>query len=93
MPFIHEHKGVLVESFDVAAQGRGLELVDHRRDDVLLVIFQQLHQMFAGPGLLDLFAAVLEGVVDLVVQIDPVGDQDDLGIAESRGPGRGAWRA
>ena len=81
MPFVHEHEGVLIEFFDVTP-GRGLELVDHRRDDVFLVIFQQFHQVSAGPGLLDLFAAVLERVVDLVVQIDPVGDQHDLGIAD-----------
>ena len=41
--------------------------------------------MLSGAGLLRLKATRPKGATDLVVQINPVGDQDDLRIRDSRG--------
>ena len=48
------------------------------RDDPALVIGQQLGQVLARGGLNRCRAAILERAVNLVVQVDAVGDQDDL---------------
>ena len=68
---------------------RQLELVDDRGDDPRLVVSKQLGQVPAGLRLYGLDAAVVEGPVDLIVEIDPVRDQDDLEVPEAPFQGEG----
>ena len=85
--FVHQHKDVDALVLDLLARGL-VELVDDRRDDVgsLLAVVQlagdQPHQVPAAVGLDHRLAAGVEGAVDLVVQVDPVGDQNHVRIGD-----------
>ena len=88
MALVDQSKDVVVLDL-VADLQRGLELVDDGGDDAALVVGQQLRQVLAG-GRLDRFgSAVLERAVDLVVQVDAVGDENNLELVDtSRGRSR-----
>ena len=84
---IHQHEGVAVGL--QAFVGRGYrELVDEGGDDMSALILQQFNQMFAGIGLLRLQVAGAKSAADLIVQIDTVGYQNDLGVGDSRMQGQ-----
>ncbi len=68
----------LLDFFD----GRG-KLVDDGGDDGIGVALQQLHKSLACGGVLHLFAAFVESLGDLVVQVGSVGDQHDARVVDA----------
>ena len=81
MALVHQDKNVGVIVGDLFI-GHGLELVDDGGDDVGFVRLDQFDQVPSRFGLHDGLAAVLEGAVDLIVEVDAVGDQQDARVGD-----------
>ena len=81
----HEDVGVVKDGTGFgrppARLHRRLEFVDDRGNHRVVGLRQQLDELIAGGGFLHGNVALLEGAVDLVVEVYPVGDDDDLGVA------------
>ena len=58
------------------------------RDDLDSLILQQFDEMLAGIGLFRLQAAGAESAANLIVQIDPIGYQNDFGVGNFRMQGQ-----
>lgn len=85
MAFIHEHEDIAVQVAEEAgAGGRRSELVEDGGDDADTVVSEKFLEMATGLGLYGIFAALMEGLPNLVVQVDTIGDEDDAGILDVR---------
>src|SRR5262245_54928549 len=81
--FIHQDKDIgIVIAHGILAY-RGLEFINNRGDDALLVITNKLRQVSTSPGLQGFRAAMAKSLVDLVIEVHAVGDQDDLKIIQT----------
>ena len=84
---IHQDEGVAIGLKVFVGRGHR-ELVNKGGDDMGAMILQQFNKMFAGIGLLRLQAAGAKGSANLIVQIDTVGHQNDLGVDDIRVQGQ-----
>ena len=80
--FIHQHENLGGFVLELARGQRLVELVNQRGDDVRLAIRHQFHQMPPRFGTIRRQAAGREGVAELLVEIDAVGDQHDARRAD-----------
>jgi len=78
---IDQHKDVRIVVLDVLL-GHRLELVHGRGDNVGALRVDELDQMPTRVGLLDRLAARLEGAVDLLVEVNAVGDEHDARVGD-----------
>ena len=82
--FVHQHEDVGRGIAELLVGQRLVEFVHQRGDDVRLAVGHQFHQMAAALGTVGREPAGGEGVAELLVQIHPVGHQQDARIADRR---------
>ncbi len=86
--FIHHHKNIRIGVGNLFL-GSGFKLVDDGGNQVGFIFADQFDQVFAVFGAADGFAAIVEGIPDLFVEIDAVGDEDDARVLNVRVQGEG----
>jgi hypothetical protein len=79
---VHQHEHVHVGLAHLLLGGHRVELVDHGGDDIRLAAADLPSQVPARTGAHDRLATGLERTPYLGVEVDPVGDDDDLGVLD-----------